>query len=360
MNSSNCNDSLLFVDVEVRAAGPATRFNVTSQNYRFSISNRNAVRLEKSIPPQNIIQGSAIIPPFTFPVPLAFFYEPQNYNGSLDTVVSYNVAYAGPQEALKLVSTDWVPIGRLTFKLLNANECFDLIWHDKTPAMFPPTVMTEWVTETNNPEVGDNLYLQYSVCTNQICDIFPVELLSFDAELVGNDGLLSWVTASELNADYFEVYRSEDGQSFDHFVGRVEASGTTNTEAFYDLVDPNVAALQVPVVYYRLKQVDVDGTVNTFDDAVELRLSGNLNGIQLSVFPNPAKDKVNLEYVSNKDEFLQMQAYNAAGQIVMSQSLEVQSGINQIELNIENLAKGIYYINVFNEDYSETAKLMVE
>ena len=86
--------------------------------------------------------------------------------------------------------------------------------------------------------------------------IVPVKWLSFNANLKDKTVLLDWQTANEINSSYFDVERSIDGFRFEK-IGQVKAAGNSTTTRYYQFTDP------LPVKgmnYYRLKQVDLDGT----------------------------------------------------------------------------------------------------
>lgn len=89
-----------------------------------------------------------------------------------------------------------------------------------------------------------------------IFSTLPVELLSFTGESVGEDVKLAWTTASELNNDHFEIWRSSDAVSWSE-IGRVAGSGTTIVPHDYELWDQDPF---IDINYYKLRQVDVDGT----------------------------------------------------------------------------------------------------
>lgn len=84
----------------------------------------------------------------------------------------------------------------------------------------------------------------------------PIALTGFTAELYNTQVELNWITATELNNDYFEVQRSADGQQFET-IEYVSGSGTTTTTHVYHTRDPFPLN---GVSYYRLKQVDFNGT----------------------------------------------------------------------------------------------------
>ncbi len=83
----------------------------------------------------------------------------------------------------------------------------------------------------------------------------PIELVSFDATAQVSSVALAWVTASELNNDYFTVERSADGMNWSTVL-KVDGAGTTNQRSSYNAEDTRPLE---GLSYYRLKQTDYDG-----------------------------------------------------------------------------------------------------
>ena len=103
--------------------------------------------------------------------------------------------------------------------------------------------------DTNNGTVGGSV----SNCT--CAATLPVELISFDAKRVNDHCLIQWRTIQEENSSHFVVERSLDGYYFNS-IGSVAAKGNSNVLVEYELADHEI---QNRTVYYRLKQVDLDG-----------------------------------------------------------------------------------------------------
>jgi extracellular elastinolytic metalloproteinase len=119
--------------------------------------------------------------------------------------------------------------------------------------------------------------------TSIVATPLPVELVSFTATAEGRTAVrLAWATASEVNSARFEVERSLDGTSF-QLVGAVAAAGTTVTAHAYGLRDAALP-LGISQLYYRLRQVDQDGTAH-YSVVRPVTLAGALAGLSLS--PNP-------------------------------------------------------------------------
>ncbi|OON68616.1 hypothetical protein B0919_13335 [Hymenobacter sp. CRA2] len=112
----------------------------------------------------------------------------------------------------------------------------------------------------------------------------PVTLVEFTARPQGHGALLRWTTAQEKNNARFEVQRSADGREF-RTIGSVAGSGNSTVAHTYALVDPELAA---GTWYYRLRQVDFDGTATLSDVATLSKLAAQT----ASVYPNPARNRV--------------------------------------------------------------------
>ena len=174
----------------------------------------------------------------------------------------------------------------------------------------------------------------------------PVELVSFSGAC--NDGFveLIWETASEYNSSHFDVENSRDGITWD-VVKTIEAAGNSNellTYGYNDVSDHGGDN------YYRLTQVDFDGTSKTYD-VINVSCAQTTSGY-FSIFPNPSSGSFQV-MLNNSDIIGQaeMNIVDTKGNKVMMKSIDVKSGINMFAID-ENLAPGIYYISVLNGNYS--------
>lgn len=111
----------------------------------------------------------------------------------------------------------------------------------------------------------------------------PVELVAFTAEAAGPAAQLRWATASEKNSAYFVVEASPNGREFRE-AGRRAAQGNSTRQHTYQYTDHDLARYGAPLVYYRLRQVDLDGTFSYSP----VRILGPATATGLAVFPNPS------------------------------------------------------------------------
>ena len=114
----------------------------------------------------------------------------------------------------------------------------------------------------------------------------PVELVAFAGRATARGTELTWQTAAELNNRYFAVERAAAGGAFRE-IGRVAGQGTSATGRAYAWLDAEAAALGSPVVYYRLRQVDADGT-ESLAPVVAVAFRGARLAAALQLAPNPA------------------------------------------------------------------------
>ncbi len=170
----------------------------------------------------------------------------------------------------------------------------------------------------------------------------PVDLLYFNAENIKcNTMELTWETASEKNNDYFEVERSVNGRDF-LTVGKVDGTNKPSGSSYTFLDDKNMVG--IPNFYYRLKQVDFDGKFEHFD-IIRVENSCENEGVSMSVYPNPAFDKVNISLNGlSENERVKLVITNVIGEVVMTIPNASASDVNEIKLN--GLTAGIYNVKL--------------
>lgn len=187
----------------------------------------------------------------------------------------------------------------------------------------------------------------------------PVELATFDVRAVKVDALLDWTTASEKNNDRFEVERSLNGSTFEK-IGTVRGQGTTQATTPYNFKDAGIGARTQDLVYYRLRQVDLDGTVS-YSPVRMVRFEAQAAvTAKLSVFPNPATTAdrvVTLDLSTLPKGNYQALLVDAAGRILGT--YPVEGGINKT-VDVQNLPTGTYIIQVRGNGLKLSERLLKE
>jgi hypothetical protein len=172
----------------------------------------------------------------------------------------------------------------------------------------------------------------------------PVTLSRFAAERLGPDVWLRWATATEHNSNRFEVESSVDGQQFRQ-LATVLSRGTSSQATAYEQRDTQVARYQVATVYYRLRQVDLDGTA-TFSPVRAVAV-GEPAALRAQAYPNPfgAACTVAIEAVAAGPATLAL--HDALGRPLWQQSVLLAQGAQHYPLALPTpLPPGVYVLTV--------------
>jgi hypothetical protein len=191
-----------------------------------------------------------------------------------------------------------------------------------------------------------------------LTEIVPVELLAFTASTRNLGVQLLWSTASELNNLGFEIERSINNQDNFVAVGFVNGKGSSTEINYYSFTD-NPELNGTNQLYYRLKQVDFDGTFSysdvvnvTYDVPAEFVLSQN--------FPNPFNPSTRLNYFVPNESFVSIKVYDFLGREVTTLVNETKStGSYEIVFEASNLPSGTYFYTLTAENYSSTKKMIL-
>ncbi|MEO6169251.1 MAG: T9SS type A sorting domain-containing protein, partial [Chitinophagales bacterium] len=177
--------------------------------------------------------------------------------------------------------------------------------------------------------------------------------------LTNGNSLLEWNTASEYNSHFFEIERSLDGVVFET-IGLVDAAGFSTLAKNYFYTDHNVSELGSIKIFYRLRMVDLD---NTFSYSavrwVELDESNYSDGI--TIFPNPVSDELSITLYSTADQSASVQLIDISGRVIRKTENELVKGINFMPVqHLEDLASGVYFVQVISGRNFYTAKVVKE
>lgn len=194
----------------------------------------------------------------------------------------------------------------------------------------------------NYSATGQNFSLTWNLTggTSLNCTTLPVELLSLDARARVSTIDVLWATATEQDAAYFEVQRSADGNTF-HTVGQVAAMRNSQQRVEYLFTDD---APLSGANYYRLNQVDVDGRAELSE--VVVAFMGGMAWGRPVLFPNPARDRLQVLFTSTDEGTGSLEVQDALGRVVARQAQGMWRGQVKGELPTGQLAKGWYSLRV--------------
>ncbi len=180
--------------------------------------------------------------------------------------------------------------------------------------------------------------------------VFPVTLLNFQASLQGNKVVAKWVTASEINNDYFTLERSYDGIRFTE-VNKVKGAGNSTQINSYDDIDWKPFE---GISYYRLKQTDFNG-LSVYSNSVAVNNFHRKNN--LHVFPNPSLNGEFTIFYENISFSSEITIYTASGIQVYNCFLPAKE--NSTILKFNNFASGVYVICIKDTKEAEYVRLVI-
>jgi len=168
----------------------------------------------------------------------------------------------------------------------------------------------------------------------------PIELSSFDVEKNDEGVRVFWTTATETENKYFEIEHSLDGTRFES-IGQVEGAGTSTQSISYSFIHNSP---EIGLNYYRIKQVDFDGT---FSVSSVKTINYERDDTVVKISPNPFSDRLKIDFPQNVNKTTPVLVYDLHGRIVVNDVLEV--GQHSKQLNLSNLEKGIYILQIGND-----------
>jgi len=340
----------VLIDIEVKSASDPGFF-MSEQNYRFSF---NSEALANPSIAEEILTGFVA----GGPGPLGFtLYSPHNLTGSLDTVVSYNIELQGG-DGLFVTRETWIPVGRVALDVTDETECFDIVFHSQD--IFPPTFVGEVFVENDVPIriiTAESNYGNLSRCFNELCGL-PVELISFAGEERNCQIDLNWQTATEINSDFFVIERSYNGINFTE-IGRLNAAGNSQAVVNYNFSDANASVQN----YYRLKQVDVDGTYE-YSNIIRISTTcfdGTVSDI-LDIYPNPVNSsgEVNLSIFSKTNQSADIIILNMEGKVLFNKPANLVEGANSLNYSVKGLAAGTYFLRLKGKNWHSSTQKFIK
>ena len=182
--------------------------------------------------------------------------------------------------------------------------------------------------------------------TTTVAATTPVEFAAVNTKWLGENKVsIAWKTASETNANFFEVERSINGLSYTP-IAKVSAAGTSTTINNYSIND---VVTGTNLAYYRIKLTDNDGETSLSEvRAVNVKPA---KSIIKSMYPNPtvAGQPVNIQYVAVENGKVNVELYNCLGKKMNSLTTDAVIGENDIKFNLGRfVSPGIYYVVVTN------------
>lgn len=195
------------------------------------------------------------------------------------------------------------------------------------------------------------------IINNNILNPLPVELVSFDADYIDGNINLSWITATELNNFGFDVERrTEDGEWIK--ITFIQGSGTT-TEIKHYFFSEEVKELNSGRLFYRLKQIDLDGT-SEYSKEIEVEINLPTRFQLEQNHPNPFNLVTLIKYQLPFKSSVTLTIFDILGKEVETLvNEEKDAGYYQISFDASSLSSGIYFYTLQAENYFVTKKMIL-
>ncbi len=197
------------------------------------------------------------------------------------------------------------------------------------------------------------------VLVSSTSSLLPVHFVSLDSKCIDDQMVLKWTTATEINNSHFEIEYSTNGKQW-NIIDTIYGSGTSAEEINYQYEVDKQNTYQ-DLNYYRLKQVDYDGTysyseieIASCDEAGE--------GIEIiSLYPNPSNGVVNILIHSTEGGVLSLKIYDSIGRLIIDDAININRGTNLVDNFIEE-GSGRYFISasINNGKYYDYSSIVVK
>ncbi|MFT4032998.1 MAG: T9SS type A sorting domain-containing protein [Siphonobacter sp.] len=204
------------------------------------------------------------------------------------------------------------------------------------------TQLVSFNSDSNNT-IG---YIGTATLIAEIATTLPLTLTSFNATINSeNIVILKWTSENEKNVSHFEIERSIDAAEFTK-IASVTAANTesTNQYTYADLLIDGRT-------YYRLKMVDLDGKYE-YSRIISVEGKAFLDAI---IFPNPVKDKLNIQHL-NTDDNTVVKIVNIAGMVISQK--KVPANISYTSFDVSAFSAGTYLLVIETNSGRQAVKFI--
>ena len=224
------------------------------------------------------------------------------------------------------------------------NNCWDNVGGS---AYVSATHDTLYVSGATIPANGRSGGKEVTFGSTEHSTLLPIELLSFTATCNGKYAELAWSTASERNNDYFILERSDDAINFTE-VARVAGAGNSIEQLDYTYNDYGIHGGDN---YYRLVQVDYDGTRTVSEIVVATCVESEVGEPDVQAYPNPFNGELTIELDNFDNRPARIEVYDMLGKLIVFEKVGEPQNSYEMIMNLSNLPPAAYTIRVSTADF---------
>lgn len=178
---------------------------------------------------------------------------------------------------------------------------------------------------------------------------------SFSIKESGGNGEINWDNFFEEFKDTYVLERSIDGVSYE----ALESDEIIVDQLLNSHTDPQIRQFGVNAVFYRLRIKDQDGVTRETRRGV-LKVGSDELLFNFTVYPNPATDKLNLEFDNASGQALKLTMMNSLGQSIYTNQIDADQTDGMIRMDVSEYAQGIYFIRLSDKDKSKIVRVLIE
>jgi len=193
--------------------------------------------------------------------------------------------------------------------------------------------------------IPDSFYVPGGCDVSFFPSFLPVEWEDLSVSLQGDEALIRWSTRQEVNHDRFEVERSLSGRDFTYLGTVVEAHESSGAVKSYRFVDKHADEEARKELYYRIKQIDIDGRTS-YSRVLSLSMAPSERELEVRI-PNPVRgQRLSLGLTASRSGEGEFMLRDVQGRIILRESMQVLRGSSSRYIGIGPLPGGIYIAEV--------------
>jgi carboxypeptidase T len=244
--------------------------------------------------------------------------------------IAENFSSLGGQPGLTGIRENWTrELVDLTSYLGNSNVRFRFRFNSN-----PNDPADDYYRQEDDGFYLDNVRLMKSTVP---LFTLPVDFISFNGRLLTNGTVqLDWQASADQQHDYFEVERSADRNTFIS-LGKIT---TAPPCSFTDVT------VRQGNNYYRIKQVDKNGTVSY---SKVINIIYNKGKIDFILYPNPVTDVLNLQIDADKPANYFVTITDLFGKKVYDKKITPAMSGTTMRINLQDKSAQVYILTIRNE-----------
>jgi uncharacterized protein (DUF1501 family) len=214
------------------------------------------------------------------------------------------------------------------------------------------TVLRDWFQLTD-ADLSSVLFQPYQALPIFSQLALPVNILSFTGNWKNAAVSLQWTTDKEINIDFYEIQRSDDGVNYSK-KGTVVSLNIANKHE-YSFYDNN---LQQSFYYYRIKVVEKSGQIK-YSNTLLLKDAQVVKGVRVKILPNPIDNWFTASFQDKVSGNITVRMLDLSGREVWKGE-QLANDVYNLTFTIDkHVMPGVYVIQVRDKEYEASTKVLL-